>query len=133
MPSNDVQIDNNLDVILVPTVSISPSGIRLGYGHGFYDKFFDTFFKGGLQRDGQIGGRGEGVLGHRSDARLDLDPEPGRGGSLVCGRAEALPFRDDSFRAVISNHSLTEMQTASREANSLAFTLHARLRRKPLS
>jgi 5-formyltetrahydrofolate cyclo-ligase len=26
-------------VILVPTVGISPAGVRLGYGHGFYDKF----------------------------------------------------------------------------------------------
>jgi len=38
--------------------------------------------------------------------RLDLDPRPGKGGLLVCGRAEALPFRDNSFRAVVSNHSL---------------------------
>lgn len=38
--------------------------------------------------------------------RLDLDPQPAKGGVLVCGRAEALPFRHDSFRAVISNHSL---------------------------
>jgi len=26
-------------VVLVPTVGISPVGVRLGYGHGFYDKF----------------------------------------------------------------------------------------------
>ena len=38
-PKDDCQTENNLDVILVPTVGISPSGIRLGYGHGFYDKF----------------------------------------------------------------------------------------------
>ncbi len=38
-PKDDCQVDNNLDVILVPTVCISPSGVRLGYGHGFYDKF----------------------------------------------------------------------------------------------
>ncbi|MFQ5781823.1 MAG: 5-formyltetrahydrofolate cyclo-ligase [Nitrosopumilus sp.] len=38
-PKEDCQIDNNLDVILVPTVGISPAGVRLGYGHGFYDKF----------------------------------------------------------------------------------------------
>jgi len=38
-PKEDCPVDNNLDVILVPTVGISPSGIRLGYGHGFYDKF----------------------------------------------------------------------------------------------
>ena len=38
-PKDDCPIDNNLDVILVPTVGISPIGVRLGYGHGFYDKF----------------------------------------------------------------------------------------------
>ena len=38
-PKDDCPVDNNLEVILVPTVGISPSGIRLGYGHGFYDKF----------------------------------------------------------------------------------------------
>ena len=32
-------MDNNLDVILVPTVGISTKGVRLGYGHGFYDRF----------------------------------------------------------------------------------------------
>ncbi len=38
-PKEDCQIDNNLDVILIPTVGMSLSGVRLGYGHGFYDKF----------------------------------------------------------------------------------------------
>jgi len=38
-PKDDCQIDNSLDVVLVPTVGISPFGVRLGYGHGFYDKF----------------------------------------------------------------------------------------------
>ena len=38
-PKDDCKVNNNLDVILVPTVGISPSGVRLGYGHGFYDKF----------------------------------------------------------------------------------------------
>jgi len=38
-PKENCQIDNSLDVILVPTVGISPTGIRLGYGHGFYDRF----------------------------------------------------------------------------------------------
>ena len=38
-PKDDCQIDNNLDVVLVPTVGISPIGVRLGYGHGFYDRF----------------------------------------------------------------------------------------------
>jgi len=38
-PRDDCKVNNSLDVILVPTVGISPSGVRLGYGHGFYDKF----------------------------------------------------------------------------------------------
>jgi len=38
-PKDDCQTDNSLDVVLVPTVGISPVGVRLGYGHGFYDKF----------------------------------------------------------------------------------------------
>lgn len=38
-PKEDCPTDNNLDVILVPTVGIDSTGVRLGYGHGFYDKF----------------------------------------------------------------------------------------------
>ena len=38
-PKEDCKIDNNLDVMLVPTVGISPAGVRLGYGHGYYDRF----------------------------------------------------------------------------------------------
>jgi len=38
-PKEDCQVENNLDVILVPTVGISPIGVRLGYGHGFYDRY----------------------------------------------------------------------------------------------
>ena len=38
-PRDECPINNNLDVILVPTVGISPTGVRLGYGHGYYDRF----------------------------------------------------------------------------------------------
>jgi len=38
-PKDDCQTDDNLDVVLVPTVCISPIGVRLGYGHGFYDRY----------------------------------------------------------------------------------------------
>lgn len=38
-PRDDCPVGNNLDIILVPTVGISPKGVRLGYGHGFYDRF----------------------------------------------------------------------------------------------
>ena len=38
-PKDDCPVENNLDVILVPTVGIDLSGVRLGYGYGFYDKY----------------------------------------------------------------------------------------------
>lgn len=38
-PKEDCPIDNNLDLIIVPTVGISQDGVRLGYGQGFFDKF----------------------------------------------------------------------------------------------
>ncbi|MCH7967433.1 MAG: 5-formyltetrahydrofolate cyclo-ligase [Thaumarchaeota archaeon] len=38
-PKDDCLTDNSLDVVLVPTVGISPTGVRLGYGRGFYDRF----------------------------------------------------------------------------------------------
>ena len=38
-PRIECPVDNNLDAILVPTVGISPKGVRLGYGYGFYDRF----------------------------------------------------------------------------------------------
>lgn len=42
-PRKDCQVNNNLDIILVPTVGISPKGVRLGYGHGFYDRFLSKY------------------------------------------------------------------------------------------
>jgi len=38
-PRDECPVNNKLDVILVPTVGISPKGVRLGYGFGFYDRF----------------------------------------------------------------------------------------------
>ncbi|MBS1268524.1 MAG: hypothetical protein MAG458_01254 [Nitrosopumilus sp.] len=38
-PNETCPTNNDLDVILVPTVGISQTGVRLGYGHGFYDRF----------------------------------------------------------------------------------------------
>ena len=38
-PKEECPVDNDLDVILVPTVGISQTGVRLGYGYGFYDRF----------------------------------------------------------------------------------------------
>lgn len=38
-PRQECPAENNLDVILIPTIGISPQGVRLGYGHGYYDRF----------------------------------------------------------------------------------------------
>lgn len=38
-PKDACPVEESLDVILVPTVGISPDGVRLGYGHGYYDRF----------------------------------------------------------------------------------------------
>ena len=38
-PKDNCPLDNDLDLLLVPTVGISQDGVRLGYGYGFYDKF----------------------------------------------------------------------------------------------
>ena len=38
-PKDDCTPSEKFDVILVPTVGISPEGFRLGYGYGFYDRF----------------------------------------------------------------------------------------------
>ena len=40
-PKEDCKVENELDIIVVPTVGISPTGVRLGYGHGYYDKFLE--------------------------------------------------------------------------------------------
>ena len=42
-PKDNCEIDNDLDVLLVPTVGISLDGVRLGYGNGFYDKFLAKY------------------------------------------------------------------------------------------
>jgi len=55
--------------------------------------------------------------------RLDLDPRSGKGGLLVRGRAEALPFRDDAFSAVISNHSLEHFDRLEESLSEIARTL----------
>ena len=41
-PKENCEVNNELDVILVPTVGITPQGVRLGYGHGFYDRFLSN-------------------------------------------------------------------------------------------
>lgn len=38
-PKDNCEKSDKMDVVIVPTVGISPDGSRLGYGHGFYDRF----------------------------------------------------------------------------------------------
>lgn len=38
-PKPECVLGKNFDVMLVPTVGISEKGVRLGYGHGYYDRF----------------------------------------------------------------------------------------------
>ena len=38
-PKDNCPEVNDIDVVLVPTVGITKNGFRLGYGHGFYDRF----------------------------------------------------------------------------------------------
>lgn len=41
-PKDDCPKDNDLDVVLVPAVGITPKGVRLGYGFGYYDRFLNS-------------------------------------------------------------------------------------------
>ena len=38
-PKDDWPEEKSFDVILVPAIGLTKEGIRLGYGHGYYDKF----------------------------------------------------------------------------------------------
>ena len=38
-PKENCPIEENHDVILVPCIGLDNNGNRIGYGHGFYDKF----------------------------------------------------------------------------------------------
>ena len=41
-PKDSCERTEKIDCILIPTVGISESGVRLGYGHGYYDKFLSS-------------------------------------------------------------------------------------------
>ena len=38
-PKENCAVEKDMDIVLVPTVGITKKGIRLGYGHGYYDRF----------------------------------------------------------------------------------------------
>ncbi len=41
-PKENCLAAKDVQVVLVPTVGITKDGIRLGYGHGFYDRYLST-------------------------------------------------------------------------------------------
>ncbi len=41
-PNEDCKKSDTFDVIIVPVIGITETGIRLGYGKGFYDKFLEN-------------------------------------------------------------------------------------------
>tara|TARA_B100001750_G_C15403059_1_gene543633 strand:- start:430 stop:798 length:369 start_codon:yes stop_codon:yes gene_type:complete len=41
-PKDSCKKAKNIDCVLVPTIGISKSGDRLGYGRGYYDKFLSS-------------------------------------------------------------------------------------------
>lgn len=41
-PKDDCPVAEQLDIVIVPAVGVSPNGIRLGYGHGYYDRFLSS-------------------------------------------------------------------------------------------
>jgi 5-formyltetrahydrofolate cyclo-ligase len=38
-PKDDWPEEKSFDVIIIPAVGLANNGVRLGYGHGYYDKF----------------------------------------------------------------------------------------------
>lgn len=43
IPNPEHQINNDVDLLVVPGLIFSPNGYRIGYGGGFYDRFLTTF------------------------------------------------------------------------------------------
>ena len=41
-PKDSCKKAKKIDCVLIPTVGVSKSGIRLGYGKGYYDKFLSS-------------------------------------------------------------------------------------------
>ena len=41
-PKDNCKKAEKIDCVLIPTVGVSKSGVRLGYGHGYYDRFLSS-------------------------------------------------------------------------------------------
>ena len=41
-PKSSCEKAKKIDCVLIPTVGVSKSGVRLGYGHGYYDRFLSS-------------------------------------------------------------------------------------------
>ena len=44
-PEPQAHVANHMDIILVPAIVASYNGYRLGYGHGYYDRYFSEYDK----------------------------------------------------------------------------------------
>ena len=55
-PKDNWDEEKSFDVILIPAIGLTKEGVRLGYGHGYYDKFLSgkTTTKIALTYDKQI-------------------------------------------------------------------------------
>src|SRR5699024_11923642 len=45
IPDPEQRVNNNIDLLVVPGLIFGPTGYRIGYGGGFYDRFLTTFNK----------------------------------------------------------------------------------------
>ena len=43
IPDPEQRVNNNIDLLVVPGLIFGPTGYRIGYGGGFYDRFLTTF------------------------------------------------------------------------------------------
>ena len=55
-PKDDWTEEKSFDVILIPAIGLTKEGVRLGYGHGYYDRFLSdkSTIKIALTYDKQI-------------------------------------------------------------------------------